>query len=386
MSQLGSKRTADSRRPGVGLPLALLLFAVVGAIALSSGAGANTEEPLNSTNLGVAFVNVSPSDGLATGQVVKVSGRGLNPSAAVQFFECSPAPYVTTNDCDMSIVQGAGTTDATGAFTDVDVRVAAIINTPSSGARSCSAALSCGLYAVTGPAGQTARSVGHHLTFPTTTSSTSSTTSTSTTSTSTTMVPTGPTARVNPSAVRAGQQTTVTGSGFGALQRLEISIGSPPAFLQATNADGSGNYRATVTIPSGIAAGSYQILVSAPGGTVQATTSVEVAAVATASPPTTSGSAPVSGPLPVTGSELLALGTLGGLTSALGWLLVRASATPGSSRRNRRRGTTQIPSPDSGEVLERSLTRGFPRGILPLLVLAVAITYELVVRLENRRR
>ncbi|MEA2715954.1 MAG: hypothetical protein QOI99_271 [Actinomycetota bacterium] len=164
--------------------------------------------------------------------------------------------------------------------------------------------------------------------------STTSPTSTSVPPSTTTTVPSvptgttsppvaGPTISVTPRTVVAGQDVTVSGSGFPAGRPIDILLFSTPVLLGTTAADGSGSFRATVTIPVGTAPGTHSVVAAVRGGGPQAETALTVVApseqlrAATAAP-----AAAARGVLSRTGSDLSFPAQLASVLMVVGLLLV----------------------------------------------------------------
>jgi hypothetical protein len=133
----------------------------------------------------------------------------------------------------------------------------------------------------------------------------------------------GPTISVTPRTVVAGQDVTVFGSGFPAGRPIDILLFSTPVLLGTTAADGSGSFRATVTIPVGTAPGTHSVVAAVRGGGPQAETALTVVApseqlrAATAAP-----AAAARGVLSRTGSDLSFPAQLASVLMVVGLLLV----------------------------------------------------------------
>jgi len=179
---------------------------------------------------------------------------------------------------------------------------------------------------------------GAALIPPTGTGTTTTTTGTGTTTTTTsvppgldcaTVVPKGttPTASVDPNSVVAGTTTSVTGGGFAPNELLDIDLCSSPVHLASVTADGSGGFRATVTVPAGTAAGAHTIVVSSADGLRIAIASISVTAPAGGGG---TGGAGRGGALARTGDDSTRLAGLAALALIMGAVLVR------SARRTRR--------------------------------------------------
>ncbi len=144
---------------------------------------------------------------------------------------------------------------------------------------------------------------------------------TTTTPTPTTTSGPGPTARVSPSVVAAGQQVTVSGSGFPPNTPLDVLLFSDPVLLGTTTSDSAGAFHVAVTIPTNTTPGTHQIVVR--GGGKEARVSITVTA-----PPRPAG------PLPRTGSDARAAMRVGAVVLAAGLgLLSLAAMRPHRSRR-----------------------------------------------------
>jgi LPXTG-motif cell wall-anchored protein len=126
---------------------------------------------------------------------------------------------------------------------------------------------------------------------------------------------------VNPSTVGPGGSVTVTDHGWQPDSKVDLTLHSTPVALGSTQADGDGNVKTTVVIPSDTAPGNHTIVLTGvdPNGDPQTHT---VAVVVESSTVTTEGTATTStggtgasgtstssssGTLPRTGSPVLPL-------------------------------------------------------------------------------
>ncbi|WP_152631131.1 family 43 glycosylhydrolase [Agreia bicolorata] len=117
-----------------------------------------------------------------------------------------------------------------------------------------------------------------------------------------------------------GQPFTVTGSGFGAGERIEFTLFSTPTSLGAVQSDAQGNLIATLTVPAGIEAGAHTLRAASADSADIAEIAVTVKAAAGTGSDPAGGSQ--SGPLASTG---LAVGWSlagGAVLLAAGLLLV----------------------------------------------------------------
>jgi len=85
-----------------------------------------------------------------------------------------------------------------------------------------------------------------------------------------------PTARVRPSAVAPGQFVTVSGSGFGHDQPLDIVFRPKSGRLDSVASDEQGSYSRTVKIPANATAGDHEMVVRSPATGLQAVAIVRV--------------------------------------------------------------------------------------------------------------
>lgn len=112
--------------------------------------------------------------------------------------------------------------------------------------------------------------------------------------------------------VQPGTEITLSGSGFAPGAQIDIVIESDPIHLGTVNADATGYFEATVTIPTtGLPAGDHTLKATGPdptGGLRVLSISVEVAGSPGAAAPRPGGSAYG---LPVTGSAVLPLAAFG---------------------------------------------------------------------------
>ena len=126
---------------------------------------------------------------------------------------------------------------------------------------------------------------------PTSTSSTSTSTTSTTTlaatttsttvavavATGTTVAPATPTVSVSPNPVAAGQNATVTGSGFPA-GPAAITLFSTPVLLRQFTVGAAGTFAVVVTIPADTPPGAHRLVVTGAAGAVLAETQVTVTA------------------------------------------------------------------------------------------------------------
>lgn len=101
------------------------------------------------------------------------------------------------------------------------------------------------------------------------------------------------TGAANPSSVRAGEETEVSGDGFKGTSTLSITFQSAPVALGSTTSDNLGRYRVRVRIPVDATAGAHQILVSGPNNSGGTNTSVANVTILARSLPAT-GPAPAA--------------------------------------------------------------------------------------------
>ncbi|MBA3267046.1 MAG: hypothetical protein H0T70_02160, partial [Acidimicrobiia bacterium] len=143
-----------------------------------------------------------------------------------------------------------------------------------------------------------------------------------------TLTPAGDaTAEANPTSVLAGNDTSVTGSGFEPGESLDLGLCSSPVSLGRVTADPSGNFSATVTVPAGTAAGAHTIVVSSIDRLRIATASLTVVAPGGGGG---DGGGGGQAPLARTGADTARIVWLAGLALLTGAVLVR------SARRTRR--------------------------------------------------
>lgn len=84
--------------------------------------------------------------------------------------------------------------------------------------------------------------------------------------------------------VSPGQKVTFQGGGFAANAPLQLEFQSTPVPLGSTNADASGNFKATVTIPTDASAGPHKLVArgaGAQGGVNESSVDIVVAAAGT---------------------------------------------------------------------------------------------------------
>jgi GH43 family beta-xylosidase len=122
------------------------------------------------------------------------------------------------------------------------------------------------------------------------------------------------------SSVVAGDSITVTGRGFGAGDRVDLTLFSEPVLLATVDADENGRFTATVRIPLSTPAGEHTVRAtgSESGALAEAALAVQAAPVASApgAPGAGSGSGSGGGALSQTGSGALYVG-LGALALLL---------------------------------------------------------------------
>lgn len=123
---------------------------------------------------------------------------------------------------------------------------------------------------------------------------------------------------------------TLSGSGMEPGETVNLQVFSSPIELGTTQADASGNFTATVTLPSSLAAGQHTIV--ATGETSGTTASFAITVAAS----TTSATVPSNSTgLAFTGADIGALAGVGALAIALGGLFILST---------RRRRSRQVPT------------------------------------------
>ncbi|MDQ6837264.1 MAG: hypothetical protein M3137_02690, partial [Actinomycetota bacterium] len=228
-------------------------------------------------------------------------------------------------------------------------------------------------------------------TLPSTTTSTSTTLPSTTTSTSVppsatcdavkpapTVGP--PTAQANPSAVQAGDDTSVTGAGFSPGDSLGLTLCSSPVNLGTVTADPAGNIVTTVRIPAGTTVGTHAILVTNADRSRIAIASLTVIAPSSSAPGTGTGtgtggtSSNGGGPLARTGADVAWMAGFAVLALLLGLFLVRAArlrlySLPGTADNSGNQTSATPPrfkrsgpSGQPGTVLDASQGRVGPEG------------------------
>ncbi len=134
--------------------------------------------------------------------------------------------------------------------------------------------------------------------------------------------PSGESLTVSDSRVVLGQSITIEGGGADPGATVTIVLHSDPITLGSTTADGSGNFSATVAIPSGVSAGTHTITAVSNGVTLASVSIVVAGSTGSSS----------SGDLPFTGSS-----TLPGIGIGVGLIALGSSLLLLSRRRRSQR-------------------------------------------------
>ncbi len=131
--------------------------------------------------------------------------------------------------------------------------------------------------------------------------------------------PSGPTISISTSTVGPGGSLIMNGSGFCPLCSITFTLHSNPVVIGTTTANASGDFSATLTIPSNTAPGTHTIVATDPDGDTASTTITVTGATVPVSTVT-----PSKG-LAFTGADIAALSGVGAIALGLGGMLLLTS-------------------------------------------------------------